>query len=242
MDVRHRDWLGFLNARTLAGVITDWGPIRAGRLYRSDEPVCDLTAVLKTVAAEGISRVLDLRSQMEIQRRPSVLGGEKVYRVVPLVDPRMDHLRDPAAENSLLDLYRGSLDRNGRTLVAAVRAIIEAPDGGVLVHCAAGKDRTGILVAVVLAAMGASRHDIISDYTETEQRLAPYFAAELAGMDDLVRRARVASRQHATPDTMAGLLDHLDHRHGGAARYLGRNGLPDHELRSLSYRLTADVP
>ena len=190
------------------------------------------------LAAEAISTVLDLRSAAETERRPAVLAGKAGYRVAPLVDPRMDHLRDPAQENSLLDLYRGSIDRNGRTIVEAIRHIIQAPEGGVLVHCAAGKDRTGILIAIILALLGTPPEVISEDYALTEARLAPHFAAELAAIADPVVRERVASRQHSTTETMNGLLSHLDEKHGGAANYLLGNGLTDTEIAHLTTRLT----
>lgn len=150
----------------------------------------------------------------------------------------MDHLRDPSSEHSLFDLYRGSLDRNGRALVEALKHLVHAPPGGVLVHCAAGKDRTGIFIAVVLAALGAPIGAIVRDYSATDGRLDQFFARELAAIDDPDRRERLASRQHASPETMTSLLRHLDRRHRGAATYLAAHGLSDPELRLLTARLT----
>lgn len=238
-SARHRHWPGFLNARTLAGVPTHDGHIGEGRLYRSDEPLGPVAATTEALAGEGIRTVLDLRSAHETDKRPSILAGEALYIVSPLVDPRMDRLRDPASENDLLDLYRGSVDRNGRTISESILRIVHAPAGGVLVHCAAGKDRTGILVAVLLDALGTPEADIIDDYVHTEGRLAPYFARELAAIDDPARRERLASRQHATAETMSGLLDHLRRVHGGGAEYLHRHGLSKLDLRLLARRLTA---
>ncbi len=179
MTDHHRDWSGFANARSLAGMSTATGPIRDGRLFRSELPACEVDVAEALLVAEDISLVLDLRSQFETDRRPSVLATHRTYRCSPLVDPRMDHLRDPCSEHSLFDLYRGSLDRNGRALVEAVRHVIYAPSGGVLVHCAAGKDRTGIFIAVVLAALGAPTSAIVGDYSATEGRLDLFFAREL---------------------------------------------------------------
>ncbi len=116
---------------------------------------------------------------------------------------------------------------------------LEAPDGGVLVHCAIGKDRTGILVALILAALGSPDRVIIEDYTRTgEADFTAFHAAELARIDDPERRARLVDRMHARPDTIAGLLAHVDERFGGAAAYLRINGLVDSELQQLATRLT----
>lgn len=235
----HREWPGFLNARTLAGVPTASGPIGHGRLYRSDEPRGGLESTIAALTSAGVNTVIDLRSAAETERRPSIIAAWSTYVVSPLVDPAMDHRRDRSTEAHLLDLYRGSVDRNGRTIAAAVKAITDAAPGGVLVHCSAGKDRTGILLAVLLSALGAPDAAIIDDYIETEGRLVSYFADLLSTIDDDERRARVATYQHATADTMAGLLDHVRHHHGGAASYLRRHGVADQDLHRLAVRLTA---
>jgi hypothetical protein len=235
----HREWPGFLNARTLAGVPTSYGPIRDGRLYRSDEPRGGAEPTIAALTGDGIRTVVDLRSTDETERRPSVVATEAMYVVSPLVDPEMDHLRDPSSETNLLDLYRGSVDRNGRTIADAVHRIADAAPGGVLVHCSAGKDRTGILLAVLLSALGAPDGAIIDDYTRSEGRLVSYFADLLSAIDDAKRRQRVTTYQHASADTMSGLLDHLRRRHGGAASYLRRHGIAEKDLHRLAVRLTA---
>lgn len=234
------EWPGFLNARSLEGVPTAHGSIAPGRLYRSDEPRADAGTVLRTLSEEGIRTVLDLRSEHETTRRPSVLAGSETYLVAPLVDPRRDHLRVPSSEESLLDLYVGSVNRNGRTIAAAVRHVVDAPAGGVLMHCAIGKDRTGILSAVILSALGAPDEVVIDEYARTGAAdLSAFFAAEMARIEDPVRRERMSHRQHAHPDTMAGLLVHLDQGFGGAASYLRAHGLSASELQVLAERLTA---
>lgn len=239
---RHRDWPGFSNARALEGLQTSFGPIGRGRLYRSDEPRGEPDAITAALRAEGVSTVLDLRSASETRRRPSVLAGDGIYDTAPMVDPRMDHLRDPASERTLLDLYVGSIERNGRTITEGLKRIAHAPVGGVLLHCAAGKDRTGILVAVALSLMGAAEEEIIEDYAHSQARLGPYFIAELAMTVDDDGRRRLASRQHSSPQTMAGLLGHLQSRLGGARAYVKRRGLSDADMDLLAHRLTAPPP
>lgn len=236
---RQLGWPGFANARTLAGMPTRQGEIAPRSLYRSDQPDAHRNRVEQILREEGISTVLDLRSGHETQRCPSILAGHAAYVPSALVDPRMDHLRDPSSERSLLDLYRGSVNRNGRTIAAGIRRIIDAAPGGVLVHCAVGKDRTGILVGIVLEALGTPREMIIEDYAMTERAdLAVVFARELAAIEDPTRRTRLASRQHASPDTMSGLLHHLDERHGGAVAYLRAHGLSESDLKGLETRLS----
>ena len=187
----------------------------------------------------GISRVVDLRSESELDRAPGPLADHPGHVSAPLVDPRMEHLRDPAAERHLGDLYRGSVDRNGRTIAAAVRHLIEAPEGGVLVHCAAGKDRTGILVAILLDTLGTPADVITADYCASESNLVDYFAREMESTPDPRHRARLAELRGAPAKAMEDLLDHLQSRHGGGAGYLRTHGLSHEDLTSLSARLVA---
>lgn len=241
-ESRHRDWEGFANARSLEGTPTAYGPIRAGRLYRSDAPSCPADVGLAALAAEGITTVLDLRSADELEMRPSAFVGSPVHRSTPLVDPAAVPPDDLEPAHTLLEIYRDCIDRNGRTFAVAVQEMASAPAGGVLVHCAAGKDRTGMLVAVVLGALGAPRDPIVADYAETESRLADYFARELAHIADPVSHDRLASLQQSPPATMHGTLDHLDGAYGGPAAYLLSHGVTAHDLERLAQRLTGDRP
>ncbi len=238
---RHRDWEGFANARTLEGIPTASGPIRPGRLFRSDAPSCTADVGLAALAAEGISTVLDLRSADELDRSAGAFIGSPVHRSTPLVDPAAVPPDDLQPANTLLEIYRDCIDRNGRTFGVAVQEMVSAPPGGVLVHCAAGKDRTGMLVAVALSALGAPREAIVADYAETEDRLADYFARELAHLRDPVSQQRLASLQQSPPATMHGTLDHLEREYGGSAAYLFSHGVTAGQLGRLAQRLTGDV-
>ncbi|CAN5443930.1 tyrosine-protein phosphatase [soil metagenome] len=236
---RHREWPGLLNARTLAGIPTAFGLIGHGRLFRSDEPTGPLGALTDVLKEEGIRTLLDLRSARETERRPSPFASEAGYASAPLIDLQMEHLRDPAAEKTLLDLYRGNVDRNGRTIAEAVSRILRSPPGGVLVHCAVGKDRTGILIALILSALGTQDAVIVDDYTQSEPHLTGFFAEELAAIEDPVRRERVIWRRHATPETMSGLLNHIRSQYGDAGTYLQSHGLTHRDLRLLAGRFTS---
>ena len=240
ISARHSDWPGFLNARSLEGMPTTAGPIRANRLFRSDNPQGDLEPVLAALRRADISTVVDLRSEAELDSQPNLLRDHVRYVSAPFIDPWQEQRRDPGVERSLLDLYCGSLDRNGRTIAIGVGAIADACPGAVLVHCAAGKDRTGLLVAVILLALGTPDEQVIADYATTEARLASYFAKELADLSDAKARDRLASLQHSSPETMRGVVTYLADQ-GGALAYLRHHGLTDREHVRLRHRLTREV-
>lgn len=134
-------------------------------------------------------------------------------------------------------VYARYLERRPDSVLAAVRAIA-GTDGAVLVHCAAGKDRTGTVVAIALDAAGFPREAIVDDYVATAERIdrvmgrlvsSETYRAELEGHDPA---------DHAPhPDTMRALLATLDERHGGAAAWLTANGLTPDELARLRARL-----
>ena len=223
-------------------VTADGRRVRHGRLYRAASPVGSPEQVEDGLAAAGVSRVVDLRTAQEIARRPSPVAGSERYAWHSMIDARKDHLREADREVHLVDTYRGSVDRNASAIVEAITAIAEAPPGAVLVHCVAGKDRTGIVIALVLRLLGVPEGVVVDDYARSEAGLTATFAAELEAIPDEAERTRWQSRQHSRPDTMRDLLRHLDDRHGGVAAYLEAAGLERRTLDQLSGRLLEVSP
>lgn len=224
-----------LNARDLAGLPLSGGARLAARaLYRSDMPAGPDLELARRLAELNVSRVVDLRSRGEARLRPSPVAGLTSYRLVPLVDPRVQQVDGGA---TLAEVYRGALDLHGATIAAGVAAVADAPPGAVLVHCAAGKDRTGILVALLLRLAGAADEEIAADYALSQRFLADYFAAELATIPDPAERSALAERQHSRRENILGLLERLDQRHGGAEAYLRARGVTDEQLAAIRSRL-----
>lgn len=230
-------WTCCQNARDLGGLPTTGGHVGHRRLYRAGNPSGPTRGVIRELADHGISRVLDLRSKHEIEKLPSPLRRHPIYSSEPMIDPRMDHLRDPTAEHTLLDTYIGSVDRNARTIADGIASVIDAPPGGVLVHCMAGKDRTGILIALVLRLVGVPVDAVVADYAVSEDRLDSFFARELAESRDDVTRERLRSRQHSSPQTMRGLLRHIDSTYGDVPGYVGAAGITSSQIGALTRRL-----
>jgi protein tyrosine/serine phosphatase len=238
---RHLEWEACQNARDLGGLPTgDGRRIRWRALLRADN-ACRLTPRgLESMRADRIATVVDLRSAGEIRRAPSPVVGLPgvAYVHAPAIDDDREGGAAIEASDSLSGIYRIIVERSGRSLAAAVRAIASAPPGGVLVHCHAGKDRTGLVVALTLAAVGVSDQAIAEDYAASEARLQRHFAEELEdpGLGE-ARRERLRSLQHARPETITAMLDLLAERHGGADAYLRAGGLSDDLLTRLRARL-----
>ena len=138
--------------------------------------------------------------------------------------------------------YRRTLDHGRRLLAETATAIARAPVGGVLVNCNAGKDRTGILAAVLLALVGVPDDLIVDDHVvlgDFEAIAREWVRWIVEHTDDPAERARLLRSAPPDPDVMRDLLDHLDRQHGGAERYLIAGGTDPTDLARLRDRLVA---
>jgi len=115
--------------------------------------------------------------------------------------------------------------------------VAHAAPGGVLIHCLAGKDRTGIAVALLLGLVGVDDAQIAEDYALSEAGLADELDASLAAAPDDEERARLVRSYGARPETMLSTLAHLRARHGGAEAYLARAGLVSADIERIRERL-----
>ncbi len=216
------------------------GRVRARALIRSDR-LDRLTPVgVAAVRAYGVSRIIDLRTAGEVRDVPGPFSDDPMYRHAPFIDEQEDLRRDPVAESTPLALYRGSIDRNGRCIGVGVAAFATAPNGGVVVHCAGGKDRTGLLVALMLRAVGVAADEIAADYALTAECLRERHEAELAAETDPDARDRLRQLQGCEPETIIGTLSYVDDRFGGSARYLASAGVTGGQLARLRARLVEE--
>jgi HAD superfamily hydrolase (TIGR01509 family) len=206
------------NARDIGGLPTRYGvPTRSRALVRTDA----LDAVHDEFVALDAGLVLDLRSDWEL-KQPHPLAGTPAYQRIPWIDPEAERLRDPEAEPRLVDVYRNSLTRNAAHIVRIFTAIADAPaDRPVVVHCKAGKDRTGLTIAVLLELVGVPRSTIAADYAVSEVNLGTQDGPEFA---------------RTYPETILGSLEHLDDL-GGVQAYLSWLGLSATQIHRLATRL-----
>jgi protein-tyrosine phosphatase len=235
---------GTHNFRDVGGYAADGGVIRAGKLYRADALGRIGDAGKQTLRELGVRVVIDLRDDFEVNVMPDDLDGLDV-----------SVLRLPVFEGSgasqatigatLVDLYEKILLQHRDVVVRALREIADTGDEPVVVHCTAGKDRTGIVVALALLAVGVDRDTVLDDYAATQGNLAGEW---LDGMLALVRSHGV----EVTPDlrvimggspreALEAVLDLLDRDFGGARGYLLEAGLDEVELAKLRSVLVQPV-
>jgi protein-tyrosine phosphatase len=221
---RRLPWDHLLNARDLGGLPTPDGWTRFRALARSDGPRRLTAAGQDAVLAYGVTTIVDLRSSRELATAPSPFGGDPAYRSLPVFDDAgqaASSRLETAAEN-----YLEWLATQPARIGAVIRGIAGAPPGCVLVHCTAGKDRTGVVIGLVLAAAGVDREAIADDYAESiawNEGVRDEY--ELATAPDAAERLRDRWIFYPRRENMLDMLAEMDRRHGGVDRYLDAIGV-----------------
>ena len=232
-------WDACLNVRDLGGLVTgDGRRVRRGALVRSDQ-LCRLSdGGRAALIAHGVRTVIDLRTPAEVEKDPDPIWHEHGvdYLLIPQQSEELWRELEPIARTRT-ERDSAVIDRRAEQIAAMARAVANAVPGGVLIHCLAGKDRTGIAVAMLLGLVGVSEADIAADYSLSMVSLAAELAAALAAAADDEARARLERSYDANAETMLTTLAHLRTRHGGAKAYLMRAGLLDADVERIRTRL-----
>src|SRR5215212_887954 len=236
--VRRLHWDACYNVRDLGGYATaEGGSTCWGAFVRTDN-LSRLTPAGQSALIEyGVRTVIDLRRAFELTidlnpfATPSGATRAVTYLNLPLGlgADREGILAVQAAgegdDATLSAIFCQVLDHYGRGIAGVMSAIAAAPAGAVLFHCHAGKDRTGMVAALLLALAGVPHATIAEDYALSQLYLQPIFDQRLSQEPDPAKRERMARMMGTVPETMLGVLAYLDERHGGAARYLRAAGV-----------------
>jgi protein-tyrosine phosphatase len=248
IENQEADWLfldGAVNARAVV----------PGVLLRSDNLQSLTPRDLRLLVDEqAVEVVLDLRTGVEVELEgPGPLTRERTVRIehrslypesgrntdlAGAVKPwrRLDENESPG-EPPVVRSYISYLNRRPDSIVASIRTIARA-EGAVLVHCAAGKDRTGVVVAVALDAAGVDRTAIVSDYLATRERIEAILARLVSSSTYRAELEADNPRAHApVPETMERFFELIDERFGGSVDWLSANGLSESDLERLRRRL-----
>lgn len=186
---------------------------RWGSLYRGDLPKQVTQADRQRLRELGITTVVDLRSKEEIERKPDPLAQELGIRYLHC--PLAGDGRVPAPDEVPLS-YMEMADGTGQ-MAGALRAIAEAPQA-VLFHCTAGKDRTGVVAALLFWLAGVSEEDILADYIVS----GPYLQQMLRAYCEAHPGAVVCPPQSAY---MSSFLRLFARRYGTPRQYLEMLGV-----------------
>lgn len=238
-----RRWIalqGADNVRDMGGLPTiDGRWVRSGRLFRSDNlDNCTPEDIELLRDKVGLARVIDLRSEHRQESLP-VDGIERINIPLPQDLRAIETFGgDPAA--FLVGLYVAYVDKVGAQVGQVVRTVAEHCHEPMLFHCTAGKDRTGLIAAILHLLLGVSPQTAVEDYALTDSRM-PRIAERLRrtssvleGVDPEVLRAR--------PNTMQSVLDNLVGRYGSVENWAGVRGLEQYELERLRSELVLAGP
>ena len=233
---RKLNFPNLLNARDLGGCATrDGQQTRWQSFVRADELTRLTPQGVQSLLDYGVRTVIDLRWPAETQARPSVF--QQAHSLVNYVHVSMldeseqtwSARRPPTTKEKWNCVV---LDHAQAALRETLRAIAAASDGAILFHCQAGKDRTGILAALLLALAEVTPAVIAHDYTlSTENLREPY----LATYPD--QREAVLENVRCPPENAYNMLAHLAERYDGAVNYLRTLGLSDQEIERIRERL-----
>ena len=249
---RRLDWPDCKNTRDLGGLPARSGLTRSGVMVRSDN-VASLTAAGRQAMIDyGIATVIDLRSESEVKGSPGPPFSEfqssspaiqmedglesraPAFLHRALIDDATAPILNEAP--TMPERYALMLDRRP-TALAAIFDAIAASEGPVLFHCFAGKDRTGLVAAMMLSVAGVDPVAIGADYAETDIQLADRYEEWLAKATP-ERLETMRNELRCPPEWMLSTLDHLERRWGGVEEYLAAAGLSADAITRLQSKLT----
>ena len=257
------DLEGLANLRDVGGIPTiDGGKVIPGRLLRSDNLQTLTTSDVDQLLGLGLTDVIDMRSDYEVQQEgptPLTNSGLRIHQfslfrewevgvgedkpnlrpeVLPEAAlPWVDLEPSVQLDNDIASVYFSYLVDRPDSVLSALRAIAHAP-GAALVHCAAGKDRTGTIVALALSVADADRQAIVEDYAASSERVADVVARLKASptytenLED-----RELSSHLSRPETMTSFLQHIDSEFGGVTQMLIKMGWTEEDNEQLRAKL-----
>jgi protein tyrosine/serine phosphatase len=241
-------WEGCLNVRDLGGLPTEDGRrTRLGGVVRADN-IRQLTDDgWHALAEHGVERIVDLRFPEELaEDQPrdvdidvvhvSVLGDVRDPDYVKKLDAHLMEADDVADHYawSYVDFLERYRDRFGRAFAAVADA-----QGTVVVHCMGGKDRTGIVSALLLRLAGVPHDTIGEDYAVTAANLEPSTSRWLQTIADATERTKWEKLSDTPAGAMIRVVQEVERRYGDVASYLRAAGLSDEQVGRLRERLVA---
>ncbi|MGF9660823.1 tyrosine-protein phosphatase [Arthrobacter crystallopoietes] len=241
-----------VNLRDLGGIPITGGILREGLALRADDLSVITNDDARRLVDNGLTAVIDLRTNDEaaITGRGPLAGHPLAYHHLPLMESISAGM--PEGETFVIEhvamgeMYARMVENAAPQLVTALTIIALTP-GATAFHCAAGRDRTGVLAAVLLLALGANDDDIITDYARThpnmaaiQERMRPVLGPLMARLGfDLDAMTSMTVSEEPMDISMHTMLERLRERHGDALAPLRAAGLDIGTITRLRERALA---
>jgi|LauGreSuBDMM15SN_2_FD.fasta_scaffold02059_4 protein-tyrosine phosphatase len=237
---------GLPNVRDLGGITlgSDLGVVDCGKVLRSASPQFLSPQGAKQLIEYGVKTVIDLRTPEETAVEGSGPMSEHYesglikHLPVPILSERQRATDPVGTANALVDPAHHYINylANPAPFVMIARAVLETSSrgGAVLLHCALGKDRTGVSAAVLLDAAGAVHHEVVEDYAITRRHMRTMvegLASSVSYRRDFTTPDWSALAPQ--PEGIAGMLSWVKQNYGNAGHFLLSGGLTETELGAL---------
>lgn len=231
-----------VNLRDLGGIAIDGGVLRDGFAIRTDDLAYVTRDAADALLASGVTAIIDLRSPVEVSATGRGLLAEHAvaYHHLPLIASVAESMsvdstsgdRQAFGPAAMGAMYVRMVESAAPQLVTALNVIAYTP-GATAFHCAAGRDRTGVLAAMLLLVLGASDEDIVADYARTAENMAAILERTSPVMGAMWKALGIEHDAHdlgalldePMDGSMRLLLDELRDRHGDALQVLREAGL-----------------
>jgi protein tyrosine/serine phosphatase len=235
------------NFRDSGGYATvDGQQMRMGRLYRSGTLDDAREVDLRTLQTIGLKTIVDLRGPQEKKKElPHINGVLRIDLPIELENRTREKIQPlmtkRGAENEVVDIlkqmYRDLADEAWPQVGQLFKILLNTEAYPVLIHCRAGKDRTGFMCALVQQAVGVERDAVLQDYLKTNEHFVPLTKRMVRAMKIFslgrVQAETIRAAFSAREEYLQAALDQIDQRHGGLTAYLAKCGMTEREIETL---------
>lgn len=237
---RHHAFTGCFNFRDIGGYPTTGGrTVRWGRYFRAGRQDRMTEQDLATVSDLGIATQIDLRrpdEALEQGRGPIESMGAAYHNIAVIPEGGSDELSRLVGDTGISGRrYLGYLEFGPESWIRMFEIFSAAENQPILIHCTAGKDRTGVSTAFLLSVLGVDRALIEADYLLTNRDVARQvdFLEETVGLPEGTDRATMMRLAGVPEDAMRDFLDGLEEKWGGPLAYLRSIGISEAAMEAV---------